>query len=144
MVGKDRQEKEISQGNAQPSTAHPQGTTSLSSASVIPGTRQSLQLSVLTPGHRPPTHPSAPAFQREAPSRAFAKRRDDIMHQQTGREIFPTSANTALPLQSGCQETETELRTSSATRACWEETCGLRIPASRVWESNSSLRDRHQ
>lgn len=66
------------------------------------------------------------------------------MRQQTGREIFPTLANTALPSQSGCQETETKLRRSSATLACWEGTCGHRIPASRVRESNSSLRELHQ
>lgn len=76
--------------------AQPQGTTSQPSACVIPGTGQSLLLSVLTPGRRPPTRPSAPAFQREALSTAPAKSRGDLMRQQTGREIFSNSSKHSL------------------------------------------------
>lgn len=46
------------------------------------------------------------------------------MRLQTGREVFPTPASTALPSQSGCQESKTELRRSSATPACWEGPVG--------------------
>lgn len=82
---------QLSSGSAQP-----QGTTSLSSASAIPGARQSLLLSSHT--WAPPSHtPIGAAFQREALRSASAKGRGDLMRQQTAREALPASQAQLFP-----------------------------------------------
>lgn len=87
---------------------------------MIPGTRRSLLRS--PPRHATPSaHTRAPPHTpistripdegtQQAAAKPAAKERDDLMHQQTGRDVLPAAANVVLPLQPGCQETETQLQ----------------------------------